>query len=410
MRRTSDVIRILYLAGDKYPPFRVDIRVLFGEELTQRGIEVDWVLQSEQPCEQAYETTLHGGRAWIGPTDAGHGRFARLRKHMLGIRHDFGRLREARRAGYDFVLVRNKVIAAAMALLTCGGTSARPVYWMSFPYAEASIYEARTGTARYPLFYLVRGWVFALLLYRVLLPRMYHVFVQSEQMKRDVMAQGLREAQLTPVPMGVQLRDIPFDENYERASDNEVRILYLGTLNRLRQVDFVVRVFAEVKQRFPTAVLELIGKGDSPRDMEVLEEEARRCGVLDSVRFVGFLPMTEAWEYVRRADVCVSPFYPTPILNSTSPTKLIEYLAMARPVVANDHPDQRHVLAASGGGICVGWNETEFAEAIGRILDDPAAAAEMGQRGRRYVEEHRAYSVIADQVAATFASLNAQRA
>ena len=101
---------------------------------------------------------------------------------------------------------------------------------------------------------------------------------------------------------------------------------------------------------------------------------------------------------MREADVCVSPFFPTPVLQSASPTKLVEYLALGKPVVANDHPEQRRVIEESGGGICVPYAETAFASAIVHLLQNPAQAREMGERGRLYVRTHRAYPVIADAV------------
>jgi glycosyltransferase involved in cell wall biosynthesis len=113
---------------------------------------------------------------------------------------------------------------------------------------------------------------------------------------------------------------------------------------------------------------------------------------------VGQLPQSRALEYVREADVCVSPFYPTPVLRSASPTKLIEYMAMGKAVVANDHPEQRRVIEASGAGYCVPYEEKAFAAAVVALLQDPEAAMAMGQRGRRYAVEHRAYTVIADRV------------
>jgi glycosyltransferase involved in cell wall biosynthesis len=103
---------------------------------------------------------------------------------------------------------------------------------------------------------------------------------------------------------------------------------------------------------------------------------------------------------VAQADVCLSPLYPTPILNAGSPTKLIEYMGMGKAVVANDHPEQKLVLAQSGGGLCVPYDEDAFAEAVLYLLDRPQVAADMGRRGRAYVELHRDYEVIATQVEA----------
>ena len=87
-----------------------------------------------------------------------------------------------------------------------------------------------------------------------------------------------------------------------------------------------------------------------------------------------------------------------PVLRSASPTKLIEYMAMGKAVVANDHPEQKRVIEASGAGYCVAYEEQPFADAVVKLLRDPAMARLMGERGRRYAIEHRAYRVIADTV------------
>ena len=79
-------------------------------------------------------------------------------------------------------------------------------------------------------------------------------------------------------------------------------------------------------------------------------------------------------------------------------TKLIEYMALGKAVVANDHPEQRLVIAASGSGICTRYAEEPFADAIIRLLKHPNQAVEMGIKGKRYVAEHRIYSKIADLV------------
>ena len=64
-------------------------------------------------------------------------------------------------------------------------------------------------------------------------------------------------------------------------------------------------------------------------------------GVAASVIFTGQLPRQEALRYVQDADVCVSPFYPTAVLNSTSPTKLVEYMAMGKAVITTRTTESR---------------------------------------------------------------------
>lgn len=283
------------------------------------------------------------------------------------------------------------------------------VYWLSYPLPESYLIRARDGTARYPLLYLVRGTVFKFLLYRVLLPAAAHVFVQSEQMQRDIAKEGVPVSKMTIVPMGIDAErfssEPPGSQDRRLLPLGKPCILYLGTLTRVRRLDFLVRVMALVCAAVPEAKLYLVGKGEDPADEESLAREAQRLNMAGNVVFVGQLPQVEALKYVQEADVCVSPFFPTPILNSTSPTKLVEYLAMGKAVVANDHPEQRLVIEQSEAGFCVPYEEAAFAEAIIKLLRSPELAAVMGQRGRAYALEHRSYPKIADIVEQCFRRL-----
>jgi glycosyltransferase involved in cell wall biosynthesis len=82
---------------------------------------------------------------------------------------------------------------------------------------------------------------------------------------------------------------------------------------------------------------------------------------------------------------------------------------MEKAVVANDHPEQLQVLNESLAGYCVPWDEDAFAAAIVRLLNDPAEAKKMGERGARYVAQRRAYGVIADVVEQELVKLVAPR-
>jgi glycosyltransferase involved in cell wall biosynthesis len=270
------------------------------------------------------------------------------------------------------------------------------LYWLSFPFPEAASYAAKTGTARYPIFYFIKGYVLHYLLYKIILPKAEHVFVQSDQMKKDLAKNGVSPVKMTTVPMGVALETIPY---VERKSVNETNnILYLGTLTKERKIEFLVEVLAVVKKSVPDAVLYLVGEGNDPEDREIIIERAKQLNVLDSIKITGFIPREEAMQYIRNAGVCVSPFFPTPILKSTSPTKLVEYMAMGRPVVANNHPEQSAVIKESGAGFCVPYKVNSFVDAIVTLLNDPVTALEMGKKGRIYIEKTRSYTRIADML------------
>lgn len=396
-------LKFLFVSADKYPPFRVDTTELFGRAVLERGHTIDWVLQSEDDCMDLYQTTWSGCRVWVGKTDAGLTRLARLRKHFYGIGHDLLMFKLLKSERYDFVQVKDKYIAALLAIVAAKLNKTRFVYWCSYPFPEASLYEVKVGTARYPVFWFIRGIVLHTILYRIITKFADHIFVQSEQMKKDFIENGVAAHKLTPVPMGFTPEDFnkPGLETSTIANANK-SVVYLGTLIRARKLDFVVRAFAKVVSEIPDSTLHFVGAGEDPEDEEVLRQESKRLNIDHAVFFTGFLPQPQAIAHVRNAGVCVSPFYPTPILKSTSPTKLIEYMALGKAVVANDHPEQRLVLEESQGGICVPWEEAAFAAAIVDILSDPEKAQEMGESGRQYVNRYRTYNHIANKVVSEY--------
>jgi glycosyltransferase involved in cell wall biosynthesis len=393
--------RLLVVAMDTFPPARVDVCVLFGQELASRGHHIDWLLQSEERCDKNYERQWGGGTAYVGRTDLGGSLLSRARKHVYSITHDLRLFPLLKSGRYDCIQVKDKFISGIWAVIAAKLFRTRFVYWLSYPFPEDYLHRARESGAKHPLLYRIRGATSKFLLYKLLMPAADHVFVQSEQMKRDVMAEGVPAEKLTPVPMGISV------ETFKPQAVTGARsvippgvpcFLYLGTLAGVRRLDFLIRVLAKVREAEPGAKLYIVGRGDHPSDEQLLHDEARRLQLTAAVVFVGQLPREEALKYVQDADVCVSPFYPTPVLNSTSPTKLVEYMAMGKASVVNDHPEQSLVIQQSGAGYSVPWDETAFANAIVSLLRAPELAKKMGELGRRYAVEHRSYSVIADGV------------
>jgi len=398
--QSKSKLKFLFVSSDKYPPFRVDVSVLFGEKMVERGHIIDWLLQSDEPLHDAYQTEWSGCKVYVGPTDNGTSIISRSKKNLYDILHDFKMFCVLRKSKYNFILIKDKFVSALVAIVASKIFKVKFIYWLSYPFPEMYLYEVKEGTARYPLIYWVKGHLLKILSYRIIMPFSDHIFVQTEKMQRDISEHNIPKGKMTPVPMGVSTKEIPFfgyDSEYNRLGKKKI-VLYLGTLTKTRRMDFLIRAFEKVLRREQNAKLYLVGGGDDPSDEQLLKDEVQRLGIEDSVFITGFLPQQEAWKHARDADVCVSPLYPTPIYNCGFPTKLIEYMAMGKAVVANDHPEQSLVISESKAGICVPYEEDAFAQAILHLLNHPEEVKEMGIRGREYVEKHKSYEQIADLV------------
>jgi len=398
-------LKIIIVTSDRYPPKRPAAKAIFGGEFAQRGHRVDWLMQAEDAAATGGTFEFGNGHVYLAPTQAGNTRYHRLKKYLLDVMNDFRIFRLARIHRYDVIQVKDKYVAGIFCWIAARLYGSKFCYWLAYPHSEANLYSAKHRMARYPLFYWFRGWYQAVLLYKLLLPRSDHIFVQSEQMRTDIAVKGISTVLMTPVPGSLDIDTVPYRHNFDVdfCSGN---ILYVGTLIRNRHLDFVIRVFAEVLKKVPGAHLQFVGKGSNTEDEDLLHDEIRRLNLDPGlVEFVGYVPIEDVWTYIERSAVCLSPYYPSFELTSTSPTKLIEYMAMARPVVANEHPEQSLVIAESGGGVCVPWEESAFANAIVDILRDPVAASDMGFKGRQWVQVNRTNSRMADVVESSYRAM-----
>jgi glycosyltransferase involved in cell wall biosynthesis len=240
-------------------------------------------------------------------------------------------------------------------------------------------------------------------LYKWILPRSDHIFVQSELMKRNVCAHDISPDKVSPIVTGFGLGEIlPANRQRDIASDSTVTLAYLGTLNADRHLEILLDMLVQLRRDGIDARLLLVGHADKPQDRLMLEQRAKRCGVSGRVEFTGLLPQREALHQIARADICLSPIYPSQIFDMGSPTKLIEYLALGMPVVANNHPEQKLILRECRAGVYVPWNARHFARAVRWIAHrTPTERAAMGARGRAWVEANRTYASIANEVERT---------
>ncbi len=398
------MVRLFYLVGGRHNAQRVCVASLFGRYLAARHFVITWVILKSGQKRAWHRETWNGQAAFVIGQSARCGMLGSVLTLLFEIVGDFRGTWQALRGDFDIIQVRDNFLGAVLGLAVARMRRKPFVFWLSFPIPESRLADAREGRAKFRAYSYVVGRLSGLLLYRVILPLADHAFVQTEEMRRMIARHGIPEGKMTPVPMGVPEELIALGARRD-VEPLAGRVVYVGTLARARRLEVLIRSMSKVRREVPDAHLVLVGDGVIPEDRQFLEKVVHAEGLEEAVVMTGNLPMTDAWEQARRAVVCVSPIIPTPVFRVGSPTKLVEYLALGRPVVANDHPEQSRVIRESGGGICCPWSESAFAEAILQLLRDPARAREMGERGREWVERNRRYDKIADSISAQYAAI-----
>lgn len=388
-------MRVLYLVRERFPTFRPDVTELFGAELPQHGVRCVAVMRSERHAQATRVERMGRCAVVVTPfSSQGGWRGMLINVWYLAIGYMVF-LSLAWRRSWDIIQCRDEIGGAWLVQLASLFSGSIKSYWLSYPHPEASLEEAGRSRGLRKLALQVRGSLGIWLLYRTGLKFVDHVFVQSEQMKRDLARYKVSPSKMSSVPMGVQIREEDVAQYASlRARSDRLVVSYLGNMGIGRRLDFMVRVIAEVRKRVPDAALLLVGATESKEERSLIFDEARRLGLEDAITITGFLPRADAWEKLRESFVCVSPFYPMFILNSTSPTKLVEYMALGMPVLANEHPEQSLLIEESGTGKCVPWNEAAFSEAIVAMWTHADETLVNATRGPSYVLENRSYQAI----------------
>ena len=245
----------------------------------------------------------------------------------------------------------------------------------------------------------MRGKISGWLLYRRVLPHCDLAFVQSQRMKQVLSERGIDPRSLVPVPMGVDLQRLAQATREPARQPATAELGYLGTLDANRGLDILIDMLALLRRAGQDVRLVLIGDAHDARDRERLLQHAREAGVAPYIEVTGTLPREAALLRMSKTRIGLSPIPPLPIFDVASPTKLVEYLALGIPVVANTHPDQVEVLRGSRAGVCVPWRAQAFARAVRWLLQlTDAQRDQMGLQGREWVRSHRDYRALADLV------------
>ena len=397
-------MHILYFTAEQWPTFRVDITILFGKYLPRLGITCDLV--TEQDANNSTEKPWPAGKAILCKVPK-----SRAGQYVVKFLHQFKTLMFADYKQYQAVQVRDMTMIALLALIMCKLHKKPFYYWLSYPQSEGQIDRAlargKSAGMRY-WFPLIQGYVGKLLLYKIILPKADHILVQSQNMLEMLKLQGIASAKMTPVPMGVDLEianpDIkPSDDT--RLKGKRV-LVYLGTLDKVRQIEMLFHVLVIIKQKIPNIMLILAGDTEDVAHRAWLKQEAGALNIAEQVLFTGWLPMLEAWRFVRAAEIGISPFPRGYLLDMASPTKAVEYMAFGLPVVGNDNPDQAQVIAESSAGLCVKLEPDLFANTLLNLLNNPQQQAEMAVLGQAYAKKVRGYDSISEMLAGKYQQLN----
>lgn len=186
------------------------------------------------------------------------------------------------------------------------------------------------------------------------------------------------------IPSGVDTE--LFKPSLNKSGDKGIIFSWIGTFNRkeyLENIKLALESFNLIKDEYPHIRIDIVGDGFYG---DILK------GIIDGfgdprIRLKGWITPGQVPEYLRKVHVGLLPVASDTKFNrAKSPTKLFEYMAMAKPAVSSDIGESKHIINDGEDGFLAKTRE-EFTEKMRALVEDAGLRERMGAKARILAEE-----------------------
>jgi glycosyltransferase involved in cell wall biosynthesis len=178
--------------------------------------------------------------------------------------------------------------------------------------------------------------------------------------------------------------------------DGRIIVAYLGLLTDYQGIPHLLQAAQQLYQAGENVHFLIMGYPS----VDHYQHMAMRMGLAGVVTFTGKVPYTEAARYLALGDLAVAP----KMSLTEGSGKLLNYMALAQPVVAYDTAVHREYLDDLGVYAPVG-DVANFAEGIRTLLHDPPRRHRLGQQLRQRAQTHYSWQAAGQQIVSLYHQL-----
>jgi len=238
-------------------------------------------------------------------------------------------------------------------------------------------WRADWGSLRFP--------ALAMATERLLIRSATRVAVVSENAAKDLLTVGAVRETLFVTPNAVEVERFTEAEPRELPFESDAFVIgFVGLFYPWHGVRYLAEAFARLHQRRPQARLLLLGDGE---EAPIVRSILDKAGCLSACHMPGLVARDEVPGYLAACDVLASPHANVKDFIG-SPIKIFEYLASGRAIVSSRVAQMGEILEHERTALLVEPEDPEaLAEALERLMDDPALVTRLGDAAQREARE-----------------------
>ncbi len=168
-----------------------------------------------------------------------------------------------------------------------------------------------------------------------------------------------------------------------KADSDRFTVFYVGFVQRERGVHIILKACKLLENKIPNLHVTITG------DIHPQEQEFFLNQASSYVTFTDRIPHAEVIRLMNRANICLFSFPRRRCTDFIYPVKLLEYMAMRKPIVATNLTGVSSIIKHRYNGLLVSPNNAkEMADAIYQIYSDSKLANRLGANAWKTVQQY----------------------
>jgi colanic acid biosynthesis glycosyl transferase WcaI len=159
-------------------------------------------------------------------------------------------------------------------------------------------------------------------------------------------------------------------------------VCYAGTMGMAHGLETLLDAARQLQSENPDVLFMLIGEGADKDRIKALAQSRD----LRNIQFVDQQPREKIPAFISASDACVVLLKRSEIFKTVIPTKMLEFMACARPVILGVDGQARRIAEEAGAGIVIEpENSSALAQAIRQLAANREFGHMLGRHGREYI-------------------------